>query len=65
MSEPAPSASSLRWLAGLAVVAIVLFLPLRAAPGESPWPAALGFAAFGTLVGLGGWWVLRQPPPEG
>jgi heme A synthase len=48
---------------GLVVVAVLFLSPLRAAPGESPWPLALALASVFGAVALGGWLVLRKTPP--
>ncbi len=64
MSEPSPPGrADPRWAVGLVVVAVLFLSPLRAAPGESPWPLALALASVFGAVALGGWLVLRKTPP--
>ena len=64
MSEPSPPGwTDPRAGVVLAIAAVVVLSPLRAAPGESPWPVTLALAGVLGAVALGGWLVLRKTPP--
>jgi hypothetical protein len=64
--EPAAPGWDPKVLVAVAIVAVVALSPFRAAPGQSPWPAALALTAVFSGVALVGWLVLRRtpPPPE-